>query len=99
MINSLFANTLFSPSATAISAIGGVVLWKTLNWAWANFRPLKTPTEFAKKWAYKKGLAFGIFYDRRIMNPELRKSIKNDISNSSNEIQEAFVRGLLANEK
>ena len=77
-----------------VSAVSGIVLWRSLNFAWDNLRPLEIPTKFAVSWAEKKGRAFGTYYRRKLKNAEMVRKTIDALDNSSDAIQDAFMRGV-----
>ncbi len=86
-----------NPLATAVAgALSAAFGWKLIGWVWENLKPIQKGTEFAKKWAEEKGRSFAVFYAKRIPNADFRNKTKKEIADASNEIQEAFVKGLLS---
>lgn len=92
-ISLLIGNPLVSGVVGVFSA---AFFWKAAGWAWDKFRPLKNILEYSEKWAEKKGTEFATFYKKRIPNKDFRKKTIKELAESSNVIQEAFVRGLLS---
>ncbi len=73
---------------------GAAVAWKFALYFWEQFQPLEMPVQYAKKWAYNKGVAFGNFYNRKIKNEKFRNKTREDIRNAINDIADSFVAGL-----
>lgn len=69
-------------------------VWRILNFLWAKFRPLESPTKFAVEWFDKKGYDFGTFYKDRIKDEEFRKRTVNDVIASGSRMMSAFEDGV-----
>lgn len=69
-------------------------VWRVLNFLWAKFRPLESPTKHAIVWCDKKGYDFGVFYKGRIKDEDFRKKTVEDLLASGSDMMDAFENGI-----
>jgi hypothetical protein len=78
----------------AVGAIGTVLFWQVFDWMYDKVRPFKEVTNFMVGKVNQVGLNTKRFWDTRKVPQKEQDKFIADIKTSSDQIEDAFIKGL-----
>ena len=91
VVTGFFQNNALVVLSTVLSMLG---VWKVALFIWEKIKPIEKIGKYVEDWAFDKGRKFALFYKSRVPSQEFRDKTLKELSEASNRIQEAFVKGI-----